>query len=91
MKMPIGDFETDAEHAAWLNVDPRTLRNWRNRPNGVLYTTAGRTILHKREWTLAWLEARKTIRNPTTERRRGRPRRPAGRREQHRIEARSGP
>jgi hypothetical protein len=59
------DFDTEAEHAAWIGKDARTLRRLRQLPDGLPYTTAGRTILYKREWTLAWLEARKTVNNPT--------------------------
>jgi hypothetical protein len=33
------DYETEAEHAKRFDVDVRTLRRWRNLPNGLPYTT----------------------------------------------------
>jgi hypothetical protein len=91
MKAPEG-FESKADHAAWLGVTERSIDRWCDEPDGLTHTRVGRWKIFKREWTLAWLEARKTARNPTTTaRRRGQPRGPTVRREQHRSEARSGP
>jgi len=64
MKRSIGDFEIERDHAAWAGIDPKTLRRYRNRPDGLPYTTAGKVILYKREWTLAWLESRRQVNNP---------------------------
>jgi hypothetical protein len=61
-------FETKAEHAAWLRRTERTLDNWRNQPDGLPYTTKGRTPLFNREWTLEWLKSRRRQNNPTSER-----------------------
>ena len=79
--MPVlGDFETEDEHARWLgDKNPRTLRRLRNQPDGLPYTTAGQMILYKREWTLAWLESRRTVKNPARPLARGRRARPAER------------
>jgi hypothetical protein len=59
----IGQFETKAEHAAWLDTSERTLDNWRNLPNGLPYTTKGKTPLFCREWTLEWLATRRRQKN----------------------------
>ena len=48
----IGQFETKAEHADWLETTERSVDNWRKQPNGLPYTTKGRTPLFCREWTL---------------------------------------
>ena len=79
MQRQIGDLKDEREHAAWLGCTQRTLRRWRNEPDGLDYTTAGRSVLYKREWTLAWLEKKRTVKNPTVpaKRRRGRPPRTA--------------
>ena len=70
MKEPLAGFDTEPQHIEWLaeefgrHWDPRTLRNWRNEADGLPYTTAGKTVLYRREWTIAWLESRRTVRNP---------------------------
>jgi hypothetical protein len=68
----LGHFESKAAHAAWLDRTERTLDNWRNEPNGLPYTCAGRAPLFCREWTLAWLESRRRQKNPASDKRRGR-------------------
>lgn len=61
-------FETKAEHAAWLGTTTRSIDNWRDGPDGLPYTTKGRTPLFCREWTLEWLESRRKQNNPTRDR-----------------------
>jgi hypothetical protein len=63
------DYETEAEHAKRFDVDVRTLRRWRNLPNGLPYTKAGCTVLYRLDWTEHWLESHKTQRNPEQSRR----------------------
>jgi hypothetical protein len=63
-------YDTKQEHAAFLNTTVRSIDNWRNQPNGLPFTTKGRTPLFHREWTLAWLETRRQQKNST--KRRGR-------------------
>jgi hypothetical protein len=65
-------FETKEAHANWLDTTPRSIDNWRNQPDGLPYTTKGRTPLFCREWTLVWLESRRRQNNPELKRRGGR-------------------
>ena len=76
MTNAIGQFESKAAHAAWLETTERSIDNWRNQPDGLPYTTKGRTPLFCREWTLAWLELRRRQNNPLHQR--GKQRRRAG-------------
>jgi hypothetical protein len=64
-------FETKAEHAAWLDTTTRSIDNWRNQPDGLPFTSKGRTPLFRREWTLDWLESRRRQNNPGQRRGRG--------------------
>lgn len=65
----IGPFESKEAHASWLNTTTRSIDNWRNEPDGLPYTTRGRTPLFSREWTLAWLESRRRQSSPRRGRR----------------------
>jgi hypothetical protein len=64
----LGDLETKAAHAAWLGKSERTLDDWRNQPDGLPFTTAGKTPLFCREWTLEWLRNRRRQNNLTSNR-----------------------
>jgi hypothetical protein len=70
----LSEFETKAAHAAWLGgvlgktPTERTIDNWRDQPDGLPFTTAGRTPLFCREWTIEWLERRRRQNNPADQR-----------------------
>jgi hypothetical protein len=65
---PLEGFETEAQHAERFEVDPRTIRRWRNQPNGLPFTKAGRTVLCHVDWTIEWLRSNREQRNPAPKR-----------------------
>lgn len=68
--MLLSDFEDLTAHAAWLGRCTRTVLRWCGEPDGLPYTTAGRTRLFNRAWTAEWIASRRTQTNPAPKRRR---------------------
>lgn len=61
----LSDYLTRPELAAELNVTPRTIIRYENRPDGLPHTRIGGRVMYRKASVLAWLEKAERHPNPT--------------------------
>ena len=54
------DILTDSQLCEWLEITPRTARDWRDRRGLPHYKITSKVIRYQREAVMAWLERMRT-------------------------------